>query len=209
MELRRKIRLTEERSFEILKRGFLRTSNPSYPLKKVYEELEEALLENIPVVRKALEEESEVIQKYYESAMTRRRTYVYGGLGDSVAHPNSDLYIYDPLGNLYLGCFCGYWQPEDKIFITSHFAPSGIRKGVDLLKLVNGESSILFVLMVTGDLAEMLQKANFVYTGYSHEVDFQGELQDKFMFVNQAALLNPDFQETISSFVTRMKSNDF
>lgn len=67
----------------------------------------------------------------------------------------------------------------------SHFAPSSLREGSDLIKLT-ARSSHPTAFTVTEDLAPMLERSGYLDTGYRTPQMFNGKLENKVVLINDA-----------------------
>lgn len=123
------------------------------------------------------------IQKNYENAMTRRRDYIYGGVGNTVMYDQSPVFIGPDKKSLLIAAGQNNAKPGELKMIT-HFAPETLRGGAETVKeALYAQDPIGFA--VTDDLAPMLEKIGYIKVGNVPQY-FNGELVNKTVFVNKA-----------------------
>lgn len=118
------------------------------------------------------------IQANYEKAMKRKSTYI-GNLEGYLASGNA--VFYSP----FIGDNSGLaGTTVNDIFIVSHFAPSSLRKGLELIKEASN-SHMPIVMAVPEYLANQLEKAGF---NFMFEIPqyFNGEIVMKKVMYNNA-----------------------
>lgn len=64
-------------------------------------------------------------------------------------------------------------------FVPTHFAPAGLKEGIELIKQLRMFDNVVFV--VTPDLSAMLQKLNFKAVPLKVQKEFRGDLVDKLL----------------------------
>lgn len=134
---------------------------------------------------------SEKTYKNYSESMAKHSDYNYPiykfiDRGDSI--------IYKPINgddSVILGQLIG---KNNDIFHPSHFAPSNISKGVQMIKSL---SSSKMPVIFTEYLGNMLNKLGFSYIGTIPQI-FNGEVVDKVVYVNKA-MTKEDLQWIISA----------
>lgn len=107
--------------------------------------------------------------------MNRRRSYLYYGLPQRMTET--------PYGFRYGENYI-FGYPGSNLFVPSHFAPSTMKGGVELIKKI-GNSKSPAVFSVTEDLSPMLEKSGFIKIG-EHPQTFGGTVSNKHMMVNKA-----------------------
>lgn len=123
------------------------------------------------------------IQKNYENAMTRRRDYIYGGVGNTVMDDQSPVFIGPDKKSLLIAAGQKNAKPGELKMIT-HFAPETLRGGAETVKeALYAQDPIGFA--VTDDLAPMLERIGYIKIGNVPQY-FNGELVNKTVFVNKA-----------------------
>ena len=111
------------------------------------------------------EGESKIIAAQYESAMTRRRSYVCD-LDNHINsyYPGQKIYIHRYKESYLVGYKVG------EVFIISHFAPFSLRQGMEMIRSLG-----LAVAAVTPDLSTMLRRCGWQYCGQIPQ-EFDGEI---------------------------------
>lgn len=110
----------------------------------------------------------EVIYRNYASAMGKRRK------GSELPFENfaayicqEDVFCYQ-YGSSYI-----FGVVENGIFIPTHFAPAGLKEGIDLIKELKSYDNVVFV--VTADLSAMLKRLGFILLPFKVQKYFHGE----------------------------------
>lgn len=111
----------------------------------------------------------------YANAMNRRRSYLYYGFPQRMTETPYGF----RLGENYI-----FGYPGSNLFVPSHFAPSTMKGGVELIKKI-GNSKNPAVFSVTEDLSPMLEKSGFIKIG-EHPQIFGGTVSNKHIMVNKA-----------------------
>lgn len=155
----------------------------------------------------------EVIEAYgnYVDAMKKRRSYVldferFMGLTAPLLSAIYDrnkgyYYDYDSEREKNKGCYIFnrslihlFHDNNRDLYFVSHFAPSSMREGVEIIKnLSKEESNIVFA--VTSDLVSMVEKCGFVNTGVKQDHYFGDEIVEKTILVSNHLLENVDLEE--------------
>lgn len=120
--------------------------------------------------------EADIIQKQYESAIGRTSTY----RGNVAGHVlNRFGIVWEPIKHNYL-----VGQERFGVFCISHFAPSSIRKGMEMMKSVLHHNMPVCIATLPYQ-ANMLRKIGFKEVGYAPQW-FNGEIHQKTVMVNDA-----------------------
>ena len=114
----------------------------------------------------------------YANAMTRRRSYLWGGLPEKAQW-----------GGLYGlqtkdGIVAGFPLNSEKGLSVSHFAPKSLRSGVNLIKDLNNVRQPI-VFSVTDDLSPQLEKLGFRKIIKNIPMPFGGEFTNKDILVGK------------------------
>lgn len=125
---------------------------------------------------------ADAITNNYVKAMSRRREPTAYGMTLGEQFLTKPMRAYR-LGNSYL-----IDATKSSPYFThfSHFAPSNLREGSDLIKLT-ANSSHPIVFTVTDDLAPMLERSGYIDTGNTLLQPFNGMMENKRLFINPAA----------------------
>lgn len=102
------------------------------------------------------------IQKQYENAMSRRRSYVYPRVGEAV--DNGSIAYKSPNSDTFIISAPQYSISTNELFHPTHFAPTSLREGYKAVEnLSKSKQPTMFT--VTDDLSPMLQKLGFYKVG--------------------------------------------
>lgn len=132
----------------------------------------EAIYKSIPEL-----ELIEGIYENYRKAMNKRRAGSELALENFYVYVTSTKTVFYKYKNSYV-----FGVVENGYFIPTHFAPAGLKEGIDLIKELKNFKNIVFV--VTEDLKDMLVRLGFKCAPFTVLKSFRGQDVKKFVVVS-------------------------
>ena len=119
----------------------------------------------------------EGIHENYRKAMNKRRAGSELALENFYVYVTSTKTVFYKYKNSYV-----FGVVENGCFIPTHFAPAGLKEGIDLIKELKTYENIVFV--VTEDLKDMLVRLGFKCAPFTVVKNFRGQDVKKFVVVS-------------------------
>lgn len=134
-------------------------------------------MKSISTKQTYLLQDVDIIWEQYCRSMEKRRpgTYLKSDKFKSYLE-DTYVYYYKYRNSYVIG------QYQGKLFIPTHFAPAGLREGIESIKKMKEYDNVAFV--VTPDLSDMLKKLNYKVLPISVMREFRGVEVEKSIVVS-------------------------